>query len=391
MRNNQFLIIILSSLLSAFIISPVISQPFQIGHVTLQLVDSSRNNRQIPAEVYYPAVMAGEEVPVAPGQFPVLSFGHGFVMTVDAYTNFSDALVPGGFIFVLANTETSFSPSHSEFALDLSFIIHAMALANTNPGSIFYGAVGQSSAVMGHSMGGGASLLAAGSDTTITAVVNFAAANTTPSAISASSNISIPSLLFAGSEDCVAPPSQHQEIMYDSLASSCKTLISITGGGHCYFANDNFLCTFGENSCGPDLTITREEQQDVTFSFLIPWLNFFLKANQDSWEIFTDSLISSQRIDYQQDCELTRIQEKGTGQLELKVYPVPFKDYIRVDGNFSLRLIKIYDLSGQEVFSGKPGEHFPFEFSIAFLNPGVYQLVFTSENGHKITRKAFKF
>ncbi len=76
----------------------VLAQPFQQGHVTLQLLDTSRNNRPVPVEVNYPALEAGEEVPLAPGQFPVLSFGHGFVMTVDAYANFSNALVPLGYI-----------------------------------------------------------------------------------------------------------------------------------------------------------------------------------------------------------------------------------------------------------------------------------------------------
>lgn len=64
------------------------AQPFQVGHTTITFIDGSRNNRQIPTEIYYPALTAGEEVPLAPGQFPVLSYGHGFVMTVDAYGNY---------------------------------------------------------------------------------------------------------------------------------------------------------------------------------------------------------------------------------------------------------------------------------------------------------------
>jgi dienelactone hydrolase len=391
MSKFQYLQISISIFLSLFCIIPTLSQPYEIGHIKLQLVDISRDDRPIPVEVYYPALTAGEEVPAAPGQFPVLSYGHGFVMGVDSYTNFSNTLVPLGYIFVLPNTETGFSPSHIDLALDLSFIINAMSEANADPESIFFGVVAPRSAVMGHSMGGGASLLAAAADTAVYAVVNFAAANTTPSAISASANITLPALLFAGSEDCVTPPSQHQEIMYDSLASSCKTIISITGGGHCYFANDNFLCTFGENSCNPNLTITRAEQQDVTFDFLIPWLDYHLKSNTDAWEIFSDSLTSSMRITFEQDCDLTIIRETGGRQPELKIFPVPFKDYFRVEGNFSLKYIEIYDLSGREVFCGKPGNQLPSEFSMTFLDPGIYHLRFTLDNGDVLTRVACKF
>lgn len=389
MQSPRFLRVIMAWLLTSCLFT-IQAQPYEIGHITLQLTDTSRDNRLIPAEVYYPALTAGEEVPVATGQFPVLSFGHGFVMTVDAYTNFSDILVPMGYILALSNTETGFSPSHPDLALDLSFIIKAMKIEGADPESIFFGTVGQTSAVMGHSMGGGASMLSAAQDTAVTAVVNFAAANTNPSAVTASASITVPALLFSGAADCVTPPSQHQEIMYDSLASSCKTLISITGGGHCYFANTNFLCTFGENSCNPNLTITREQQQDATFDFLVPWLNFYLKSDADAWEIFTDSLLVSTRITFEQDCDLTLMRENGTGNMDLKIFPVPFRDYLMVEGNLAVNSLKIIDLTGREVYSDRSGKTLPLHFSTTFLNPGVYQLIFISDQGGIYTRKAIK-
>jgi pimeloyl-ACP methyl ester carboxylesterase len=345
------------------------------------MIDTSRNNRQIPVEVYYPSLSAGEEVPVAPGQFPVLSFGHGFVMGVDAYTNFSDFLVPEGYILALANTETGISPSHGDFGLDLSFIIQAMSLANADPASLFFGAVDSTSAVMGHSMGGGASMLSAGSDPGITAVVNLAAAETNPSAIAAATNITVPALLFSGSADCVTPPAQHQQPMYDSIASACKTLISITGGGHCYFANYNFLCTFGENSCGPNLTITREEQQATTFTFLLPWLDRFLKDDAGAWETFLDSLASSELITFQHECDLTGIPGKRNSQLDIRVYPVPFSDYLFVEGVSEFSSLKVFDLAGREVYCSDLVGNGHEGIFLGFLHTGIYQLVFTGSKG----------
>jgi pimeloyl-ACP methyl ester carboxylesterase len=357
----------------------------------MSFTDTSRNDRQIPVEVYYPALTAGEEVPLAPGQFPVLSFGHGFVMGVDSYLNFSNFLVPEGYIFVLSDTETGFSPSHLDLGLDLSFILHAFTLENNDPGSIFYGSVAGMNAVMGHSMGGGASMLAAGSDTIVKAVVNFAAANTNPSAILAATNIMVPALLFSGSEDCVTPPAEHQEPMYDSLASDCKTRISITGGGHCYFADENFLCTFGENSCGPNLTITREEQQDATFDFLLHWLDYFLKGDQDAWEIFADSLSSSGRITYEQDCEFTGISGKETGNLNLKAFPVPFHDYFTITGYSEVRHLWVFDISGRLVFEGPVNGAMPLTVNTSLLETGMYQFRLTGISGEKIMVKGCKF
>jgi pimeloyl-ACP methyl ester carboxylesterase len=368
----------------------ILAQPFQQGHVTLQLLDTSRNNRPVPVEVYYPALEAGEEVPLAPGQFPVLSFGHGFVMTVDAYANFSNALVPLGYIMAYSDTETGFSPSHSDLALDLSFIIRSFTNLNTDPASLFFGAVAPASAVMGHSMGGGASLLAAGNDPSVTAVVNFAAANTSPSAISACAGITIPALLFSGSEDCVTPPSQHQEIMFDSLASACKTLIRITGGGHCYFAEYNLLCTIGENSCSPNLSISREEQQDVVFDLMIPWLDHFLKGETGSFQVFLDSLAASSRFESEHDCDLTGVKEKKSGLMDMKLYPVPFLDRITVESDAGIASLDVYDFTGRKVYSSR--------FEVVQIHPvhlpaliaGIYQVVITSGDGRRSARKAIK-
>jgi len=367
------------------------AQPFQVGHTTITFIDGSRNNRQIPTEIYYPALTAGEEVPVAPGQFPVLSYGHGFVMTVDAYGNYIDALVPLGYIFALPNTETGFSPSHNDLALDLAFVIQSMALENNDPGSLFHGTVAAISAVMGHSMGGGASMLAAASDPSITAVVNHAAANTSPSAIGAAATITVPVLMFAGSEDCVTPPSQHQQPMYDSLASDCKTLVTITGGGHCYFANYNLFCTIGENSCAPNLTITREEQQQTVVSFMIPWLDFILRGNYASWQTFLDSLESSQKITYQHQCQQTAIPGIETGMTGLKVFPVPFRDYLVIDGTAGSCSVKVFDLTGREVHSANLRNAGPASLSLDLLRPGIYQLVLRNDHGALAVKRIFKF
>jgi hypothetical protein len=368
----------------------LLSQPFQQGHITLQLVDSSRNNRPVPAEIFYPAMTAGEGVPVAPGPFPVLSFGHGFVMTVDAYVNFSDVLVPKGYITAFSRTETGISPDHDALALDMLFILQSFSDLNNDMSSLFFGTIAPTTAIMGHSMGGGASFLAAAVDPSITALVTFAAANTDPSAIIASQHITIPALLFSGSGDCVTPPAQHQQLMYDSLASSCKSLVSITGGGHCYFANYNLLCTIGENSCSPNLTISREQQQDVVFDLLVPWLDHFLKGDTSSYQVFLDSLSSSVRLTYEHDCGLTSLEEKGSGGLDLKLFPVPFREEIILESDEVIARLDIYDCTGRKVHTAHFNAGRPHPLILSFLAAGAYQMVVTASDGRRSTRKAIK-
>jgi hypothetical protein len=59
-------------------------------------------------------------------QFPVISFGHGFVMVHTAYQFLWLDLVPKGYILAFPTTEGSLSPSHLNFGLDLAFIISQM-------------------------------------------------------------------------------------------------------------------------------------------------------------------------------------------------------------------------------------------------------------------------
>ncbi len=275
-----------------------LTQPYAIGNTTISFIDPDRNNRAINTAVYYPAISSGQNTPVASGQFPVIVFGHGFVMVHTAYQYLWTDLVPEGYILAFPTTEGSFSPSHLDFGLDLAFLIEKMKTEGQNPSSLFYNAVAETSAVMGHSMGGGASFLACNLNQSPTTMVTFAAANTNPSAIGAASGVTIPTLLFAGQNDCVTPPPVHQYPLYEATASQQKVLIEINGGGHCYFADYNLFCAIGEGSCSPSPSVTRQQQQNTTLDFLHPWFDFLLKNNISAWQIFMDSLQSSSRISH---------------------------------------------------------------------------------------------
>ena len=272
------------------------AQPYAIGSVNLTFTDPSRGGRAIPCEVFYPAATAGANVPVSPGAFPVLAFGHGFVMAVGAYGNLQEAYVSEGFILVLPTTEGSFAPSHGDFGLDLAFAIASMRTEGAALASPFFGHIFSTSAVMGHSMGGGASFLAAAGSSEITTLVNYAAAETNPSAIAAAGNAAMPTLIFSGSADCVVPAAGNQQDMYTASASTCKAFVSITGAGHCQFANNSFTCALGELTCGGPGTLTRAQQQDVAQDLTLLWLKRYLKDDPNAGTAFADSLALSTRI-----------------------------------------------------------------------------------------------
>ena len=285
-----------------------------IGHTTITFNDPTRSGgvgsgggpgRQIQTEIYYPATSAGTSTPFATGEFPIIVFGHGFAMTWDAYSNIWEHYVPRGYIMAFVRTESSLfpSPSHGDFGLDLKLVAQKMLeLQTTN--ALFQNHIYPKVGIMGHSMGGGASFLAADNNTSIYALIGLAPAETNPSAIAVAPNVQVPSIVFSGSSDGVTPPSQHHIPMYDGVTSTCKSFVSIIGGAHCYFANTNFNCDFGESTSSTGISITRLQQQTATFTVLDPWLDYMLKDICISYEVFELYIANTPGIAGQTTCPI---------------------------------------------------------------------------------------
>lgn len=355
----------------------VSAQTYQIGHTTITFVDASRNNRSIATEIYYPADTAGNNVAMTSQnttKFPSLVFGHGFVMTWDAYQNYWEALVPNGYIMAFPKTEGSFSPSHLEYGKDLAFVINQMNVLGTLVSSIFYNRVSTMNAVMGHSMGGGASFLAVPLNLNIKTIVNFASAETNPSAISAAGNISKPALIFSGGNDCVTTPATNQVPMYSGLTSLCKTYINITGGSHCQMANTNGFCSIGEGTCLPAPTITRSIQHAKLFSYLLPWLEYQLKGNCSQGSVFDSQILTDASITYQKNCIQCNNLQVGELSNELEgliVFPNPVNDHISIKGIFQKDYtIQVFDSNAKLIFNQKFKELLTLDTSA--IPSGIY-------------------
>lgn len=365
---------------------------FMIGQTTITYIDSSRNNRPIPTEIYYPADVQGTNVPLTTAvsdSFPVLVYGHGFVMAWSAYANIWEYVVPAGYIIAFPKTETGLSPSHANFANDIAFIITQLQAEGLNPNSTFYNRVLPTSAAMGHSMGGGGSLLSYSFNTNINTIVNFAPAETNPSAISACTGISIPTLIFAGENDCVTPPATNQILMYNALATTCKTYIEIKGGDHCKMANNNFFCELGQSTCQPQATITDSIQHTILNRYLVPWLDFYLKNNCASGALFDSILVVDNDITYQKNCSLcSNIQGfetiENTGfqfSTEANVW------HITNNSNLTSALV-VTDIAGRVLFRKNFIGY--IDQSIPEFDSGLYLITVYNQHGSQ-TFKYFNF
>jgi hypothetical protein len=208
---------------------------YEVAQLSRTYLDEERDNRQIGVEIFYPVS------PERDTTFSLLVFGHGWLINYGSYTGLADWLVSAGYIMAFPVTEGGFFPSHNNFALDQSFCAQAIAEENDITSSPLFGIIGASTVVMGHSMGGGCSMLSEEEFSGFDAVINFAAAETTPSAIFAAAGVLCPTLIFSAANDLIAPPASHQMPIYQATAADYKAFISLNNEGHLGITGNEIL------------------------------------------------------------------------------------------------------------------------------------------------------
>ena len=112
--------------------STLLHAQYFIGNYSEEFLDPARSNRTIPVEIYYPSISAGNNTQVAFGQFPIIIFGHGFLMSFSSYQNFWEEFVPRGYIIVFPRTEEGLVNDHQEFGWDLQFLVTKMQEEGVN-------------------------------------------------------------------------------------------------------------------------------------------------------------------------------------------------------------------------------------------------------------------
>ncbi|GAA1647327.1 alpha/beta hydrolase family protein [Catellatospora bangladeshensis] len=247
---------------------------YAVGYVDASV---SASGRSFSARIYYPAATAGQNAAVAAGRFPAIAFGHGFLQGVSKYYGTMSHLASWGFIVAAPTSQGGLAPSHSGFADDLNAQLTWLVAQDTTAGSRFNAHVTTGKlGLSGHSMGGGASVLAASRNPAVTTVANLAAAETNPSAATAAASVRVPMMLVAGEKDGTAPIASHQRPIYNGKPAP-KQLRTIRGGFHCGFIESSSLfCDSG--------TITRAAQLTVTRRVLTDWFRYYLAGDAASYD-----------------------------------------------------------------------------------------------------------
>lgn len=285
-------------------------QDVNAGRISLILRDSARKNRNVPVDIYYPE--GSDKVNFSLGQesgerLPVICFGHGYLISGVWYENIFKVIVPEGYIMIFPASESGLFPSHMTLAEDMVFALDEIIRLGSDRTFQLYGRIDTMKCLMGHSMGGGSLFLAANLSHEVRAAVALAPYDTKPSAVEAASGFNIPTLIFAGSNDCVTPPEKHQIPIYNSCASEDKTFLLIKGGTHCQMGVSHPKCNFGERISGcRNESISQTEQLGIIKKYLIPWLDFYLKGDRESGILFDSLIDEDEGIEYMQSRPLLR-------------------------------------------------------------------------------------
>jgi hypothetical protein len=290
-------------------------------------IDQSRNNREILTEIYYPSGDNYEHT------FPSLIFGHGWLLPYSNYQALAEELASNGYIVAFPRTEGGLFPDHQEFALDISFIGMAIQLEGDDESSNLYGIVDQTSVAMGHSMGGGCSVLASSGNDFFAGLITFAAAETNPSAIEAAVSVTCPSLTFSADDDWITPPEDHQIPIYENLGSERKYYINILNEDHMGITSNGNI---------PDI--------------IIPFIQYLSSGEHGylvEFESTLDSLADSNVLEYESDNSTYAESEIETpSNFHITSYPNPVNSMavIKYELPYQSHVsISIFDILGRKL------------------------------------------
>lgn len=282
--------------------------PFQAGRQSVRV--TRPDGSQFDAWLYYPATAKGDNTPYdgSAAPYPGISFGHGYLTDPNYYRSTLEHLASWGYFVMATRSALDLFPSHARYAQDLSSTLTYLEQQNANPSSWLFNQVdtAQGFGLSGHSMGGGASILAAADDPRVAALANLAAAETNPSSTAAMADVRAPARLIAGSADTIVPYTTTQAMYTNGRPPRQFALIS--GGWHCGFLDSYLL---GCDS-GP---MPRSQQLQLTRQLLTEFFNLYLKDQQPLWrQVWGPERNSLSQVTLQSDAgiELTPANATGT-------------------------------------------------------------------------------
>jgi predicted dienelactone hydrolase len=195
--------------------------------------------------IYYPSQ--------ASGRFGAVSLTPGFTENAAAIAHWGPYLASEGFVVIIINTTSGLITPEQRSDEQLQALDYVIQQSNTASSPIAGKVDPNRTAVGGHSMGGGASVLSARNRPTLDAIVPL-----TPWLLY-QEPITVPALFFACQSDVIAPVATNASPLYEA-ATGEKLFVSVAGGDH--------FCVNSPNAVGAG-----EEVGETAVAFLDRFVN----------------------------------------------------------------------------------------------------------------------
>jgi pimeloyl-ACP methyl ester carboxylesterase len=247
--------------------------PHEVATLEVEVPRTRGGEGSFGARVFAPIPIGG----AVASPSPAVAFGHGYLADVGWYESTLAHLASWGVVVIAPRSAGGPFPDHAAFAGDLlsalDWVVAEAERGTAWPGgAVDAGALGLS----GHSMGGGAAVLAAARAPDVRAIATLAAAETDPSAIAAVGDVTAPALFVAAGDDAITTVAEHQRPMFEAKTQGPAQLRTILGASHCGFLDRETILL--DLVCD-QASIDADEQQRITREVLTAWLRYELAGD----------------------------------------------------------------------------------------------------------------
>jgi len=264
--------------------------PYQVKGFFSTLTDPFQGPLHfVRVSVHYPVTSSPMQ------QFPLLVFSPGYLGAYTYYDWVWQYFVPRGYVVAIGGSY-DYDPisDPTEKGRDQAFLLDYLRNESiSNPNSPVYHLINpSSSAAMGHSEGGVASIISA--DPTIleypyhnnwTTLVVLSGCFPPWELIyaDAAKYDTLPILWITGTHDCICTPSMNS-YLYGLSPSTCKYFTNLVNASHCLWSNMSVVelegCWAAEvvAGCGLDELLSLSVQISRSIEYIAPWLNWKLKG-----------------------------------------------------------------------------------------------------------------
>ena len=163
------------------------------------------------------------------GPFAAIAISPGFTGTQSTMSWFGPRLASNGFVVITIDTNSTSDQPPSRATQLMAALNQLKTFSNTSSHPLYRKVDPNRLGVMGHSMGGGGTLIAAKDNPTLKAAIPLAPWNTSTNF----STVQVPTLIVACEIDDVAAVSSHASPFYNSIPSTTKkAFLEMNNGDH---------------------------------------------------------------------------------------------------------------------------------------------------------------